>query len=248
MRVAPLLLAAHRRNDIVGAVHVVVGRRRDVGPVRLDVGEMQAPWLVAGLADEVDAAPRHVGRLGVLLLHPRRLARVPHRPAGRELVVVALRRVGPVVPRVLARVSLFVEVAVIARRFGSICPAGPRACMPSSRSYGSKPHSATRTPMIEPDRCQAAPCLRCRRPCGSCRPARSARRAGGSNRPWSFRRPQRDAVPVRAMRLHVAAGVGAHARGAADRRLHIGAREPHAARSQPVDVRCFQRRMTGQDR
>ena len=30
-------------------VHAVVGRRRDVGPVRLDVGEVQAPGLVAGL-------------------------------------------------------------------------------------------------------------------------------------------------------------------------------------------------------
>ena len=34
----------------LGAVHGVVGRRRDVGPVRLDVGEVQAPWPVAGLA------------------------------------------------------------------------------------------------------------------------------------------------------------------------------------------------------
>ena len=42
---------------------------------------------------------------------------------------------------------------------------------------------------------------------------------------------QRPAVPVRAVRAHVAAGVEAHARGAADRRLHIGFREAHAARA-----------------
>ena len=56
---------------------------------------------------------------------------------------------------------------------------------------------------------------------------------------------QRPAVPVRAVRAHVAAGVEAHPRGAADRRLHIGVGEAHAAPRHRVDVRRLQRRMAG---
>jgi hypothetical protein len=56
--------------------------------------------------------------------------------------------------------------------------------------------------------------------------------------------PQREAVPVRAVRAHVAPGVKAHPRRPADRRLHIGTIEAHAARCQRVDVRRLQMRMT----
>jgi hypothetical protein len=37
-----------------------------------------------------------------------------------------------------------------------------------------------------------------------------------------FADAQRPAIPVRAMRAHIAAGIEGHARGAANRRLHIG--------------------------
>src|SRR5258706_16399984 len=47
------------------------------------------------------------------------------------------------------------------------------------------------------------------------------------------------------MRAHIAAGIEGHPRGTADRRLHIGVREAHAELCQPVDIRCFQRRMAG---
>ena len=57
--------------------------------------------------------------------------------------------------------------------------------------------------------------------------------------------PQRPAVPVRAVRAHVAAGVEPHPRRAADRRLHIGVGEPHAALGHRVDVRRLQRRVAG---
>ena len=48
--VIEFLGAAHDRNAILDAVHVVVGRRRDIGPVRLDVAEVQEPRVVALLA------------------------------------------------------------------------------------------------------------------------------------------------------------------------------------------------------
>ena len=56
---------------------------------------------------------------------------------------------------------------------------------------------------------------------------------------------QRPAVPVRAVRAHVAAGIERHPRRAADRRLHIGVREAHAALGHRVDVRRLQDGVAG---
>ncbi|MHC2742940.1 hypothetical protein ACVMFA_008737 [Bradyrhizobium liaoningense] len=56
---------------------------------------------------------------------------------------------------------------------------------------------------------------------------------------------QRPAVPMRAVRAHVAPGVERHPRGPTDRRLHIGVGEQHAALCHGVDVRCLQRGMAG---
>ena len=56
---------------------------------------------------------------------------------------------------------------------------------------------------------------------------------------------QRPAVPVRAVRAHVAAGVERHPRRAADRRLHIGVRETHAALRHRIDVRRLQHGVSG---
>jgi hypothetical protein len=54
---------------------------------------------------------------------------------------------------------------------------------------------------------------------------------------------QWEPVPVRPMRAHVPPGVEAHPRRPADRRLHIGAVEPHAACRERVDVRGLQMRV-----
>jgi len=54
---------------------------------------------------------------------------------------------------------------------------------------------------------------------------------------------ERDEVPARAVCMHVAPGVVAHPRGAADRRLRVRAVEDHAARRQTVDVRGVQARV-----
>src|SRR5581483_4255019 len=51
------------------------------------------------------------------------------------------------------------------------------------------------------------------------------------------------AVPRRAVRLHVAAGIGAHPRRAADRRLHMRPGEAHAAPGEAVDMRRREMRM-----
>ncbi len=83
-RMAMILLglASDRRRDIIRAIHVVIGSRRHQRPVRLDVGQMQHPRPLAGLADELQRAVGHIGRLGVLFCDPRRQARMAQRPAG----------------------------------------------------------------------------------------------------------------------------------------------------------------------
>ena len=60
-----------------------------------------------------------------------------------------------------------------------------------------------------------------------------------------FADAQRPAVPVRAVRAHVAAGIERHPRRAADRRLHIGVGKQHAALGHRIDVRRLQDRVSG---
>ena len=57
-------------------------RRRDVGPVRLHVGQMQHPRRSALRADPVEREVRHVGGLGMRLGDARRQVHVSHLPAG----------------------------------------------------------------------------------------------------------------------------------------------------------------------
>ena len=162
-------------------------------------------------------------------------------PAVLQRAVRRPRRSSPSAPTGSARRS---RAGADSRR--SAGAADPSGCRPSSRSYGSKPHCATCTPMIESG---AMP--------SSLHAFEIGRHVGLADQHIAHadlleviaqRRladAQRPAVPVRAVRAHVAAGVEAHARGAADRRLHVGAREAHAARRQRVDVRRLQRRMPG---
>ena len=58
-----------------------------------------------------------------------------------------------------------------------------------------------------------------------------------------LRDAQGDIVPVRAVGGHVAAGIGAHAAGAANGRLAVGMPEQHALCGQRVQGRGLQRRM-----
>jgi hypothetical protein len=60
-----------------------------------------------------------------------------------------------------------------------------------------------------------------------------------------FADAKRPAVPVRTVRAHVTAGIERHPRRPADRRLHIGVREQHAAFGHSIDVRRLQDRVPG---
>ena len=43
MRILAFVIAPIRQDDIAGFVHVVIGRGREIRPVRLDVRQVQAP-------------------------------------------------------------------------------------------------------------------------------------------------------------------------------------------------------------
>jgi hypothetical protein len=83
---AALGFAAHHGQAVLGAEHRVVGRRGDVGPVRLHVGQVQHPGSVALMLHEADRHIGGVGRLAVLFPHAGREARVAHLPAGQRAV------------------------------------------------------------------------------------------------------------------------------------------------------------------
>ena len=241
MRVAALILRAHGGEHVAGPVHGVVGRGRDVGPVRLDVGEVQAPGAVARLGHEVHGAARHVGSLGVLLLHAGRLPRMPHGPARRQRVALALCGIGPVVPRVVAGVALAVEIAVVARELRVVAAIGAGGVQAIVALVGVEAalrhaHADNRV------RVDAQP-LHALDVGTHVRLADQSRLHPERAQVVAERHlphVQRDAVPGGAVRANVAAGVEAHARGTADRRLHVGAGEAHAAGGQGVDVGCMQ--------
>ena len=237
MGIAPLLLGAHHGQHVAGPVHGVVRRGRDVGPVRLDVGEVQAPWVVTDLGHELHGAPRHVGCLGVLLLHARGLAGVPHGPARGQCIAVALRSVGPIVPGVVAAIALVVEVAVVARHLRVVAAVGALRVQPIVALEGVEAAlgNAHADDGVGID---AEP--------GHALGVGAHVRLADQRRAYA-QRPQvvtqrhladleRHRVPHRAVRLHVAPRVEAHARRPAHRRLHIGPREAHTPRRQPVDV------------
>ncbi|CUI26918.1 Uncharacterised protein [Achromobacter xylosoxidans] len=85
MRAGQFLAVAPHRQALVGRVALVVGRRRHVGPVRLDVAQVQHPGLAAALLHEAQRLVGHVGGFGVRLGHARRQVRVAHVPAADHL-------------------------------------------------------------------------------------------------------------------------------------------------------------------
>ena len=177
----------------------------------------------------------HVGRLGVFVRNARRLVGMRQQPAVQQLAIRAFARICPLLPWVRGLKALLAQDS---------CHSAGSANTGRRDAARRRAHRA---------RSRIATCARRSRDCGSMPsraiPSRSAiiwvlptsTLRTPISRKWSPKRrladPQRNAVPGRAVRAHVAAGVGAHPRGAADGRLHIGPREADAARCELVDVR-----------
>ena len=239
MLVQKFRLVAIERQAIGGAVQRVVGRGRHVGPVRLDVAEMEEPRLVAHILDEAHGFARHVGGLGMLLGDTRRQMHVAHVPA-RQLV--AIRTVGRdhvVAPWIVGIVAVRAQIGGIAalvagRRMAVIAVELLEAAGPHQ---GGQRRAAFDAVALQPVGVGQHMGLAGQRHAD----------AGGQQvvADGLFAQAERHAVPGGAVTEHVAAGVIGHARGAADAGLHIGAREQHAALAEAVDGRRFEVRMAG---
>src|SRR5215471_2480726 len=100
-------------HDMLGAVHITIRRRRDIGPVWFDVAQMQAPGTCTGLVNVLYGTISHVGRFGVCFGDPRWQVGVAHIPATQHLTVWSLNRVGKIVPGVVADIASGAQVTVI---------------------------------------------------------------------------------------------------------------------------------------
>ena len=223
-------------------VHAGVGLGRDVGPVRLDVGQMQAPRpaVVFRLRDEIHRAPRHVGRLGMLVRHARGLVGVHQQPAVLQSRRPRPRRNWPSAPTdwrrrsragadncrrpdaAAGRMQAVVALIGLEAAFRHVhADDGVRGDAEILQAFEVGRHMRLADQHVaDADLLQVI----------------AERRLADAQRP---------AVPVRAVRAHVAAGIERHPRGAADRRLHIGVRKPHAAPGHRVDVRRLQHGVAG---
>ncbi len=231
MLVDQFALVAIERQAILGPVHLVIGRRRHVGPVRLDVAEMQEPRFVAHVLDEAHGLARHVGGLGMLLGDARRQVHVAHLPA-RHRTVGPVGRDHVVAPRIVGIVALLAQVVGIAallarRRMAVVAVELLEAAGAHERRDRRAAFDAVALQAVEVGQHVSL----------------ARQRHADAGRPQVvadglLAQGQRHAVPGGAVREHVAAGVVAHARGAADTRLHIGAREQHAPGRQRIDGRA----------
>ena len=240
MRVPALVLVPVRGDDGIGAVEAVIGRGRDIGPVRLDVGEMEAPGLLALLADELHRPPGHVGRLGMLGLHARRQRGVAQIPAGELFPVGPLGRVGEIVPGVGAVVAALPQPAVIGKvRIDADVGMQPVVPLIRLEAAFRKQHAGIAC-RVDAEPLHALPVGGHMRLADQ-RRAQSERTQPVAEREFAHR--QRHVVPGGAVAEHVAPGIEGHPRRAADRRLAIGAGEARSFRCQPVQMRRLQRRM-----
>ena len=240
MRVPPLGLAAHRGQHVARPVHRVIGRGRDVGPVRLDVRQVQHPGPVAGLAHEVDGAIGGVGRLAVRLGHGRGQPGPAHLPAAADLAARAAARIGEVVPGVVRCIAALAQpVAVgVAADLEARRPDAVVARIGLEAAVHREQARALRDVQAQARRAFGVG-LHVR--LADQRAAHAVRAQMVAERLLAHR--QRHEVPHRAVAAHVAPGVGRHARGAADRALHEGSVEAQAARGERVDVRRVQARV-----
>ena len=195
---------------------------------------MQAPRpaVVLGLRDEIHRAPRHVGRLRVLLGHARSLVGVHQQPAVLQFAIRGHAGIGPMLPRVVGVVAMLAQIIVVVRT-RSTCGMQAVVALIGLEAAFRHMHADDRV-RRDPEIFQAF---------------QIGRHVGLADQHVAhadllemiaerrFADAQRPAVPVRAVRTHVAAGIERHPRGAADRRLHIGIREQHATLRHRIDIR-----------
>ncbi len=176
----------------------------------------------------------------MFLGHPGRPVGIFHQPTRNQFAVVAVGRVGPCLPRVVAVQPLFAQILIV-RRVLVVVAVRMHAVIALERSKAAfrGVHTDDRF------RVDAEPLhalgigdhvgLADQHAVDSDFPQVIAQRRLAD--------PQREAVPRRAVAAHIASGIEAHTRRTADGRLYVGAVKSHTTFGQAVDVRGLQGRM-----
>src|ERR1700676_1340840 len=117
MRLLAFFLRTNSRQYVTGAIYAGGGFRCDIGPVRFDIGQMQAPWaaVLFRLGDEVHRAACHVGRLGMLIRDAGGLVGMDEERAVLQRSVFGRAGIGPVLPGILGVVSVLAQVGIVSR-------------------------------------------------------------------------------------------------------------------------------------
>ncbi len=205
--------------------------------MRLDVREVQAPVapVLCRFVDKLHRPASRVRRLRMLLGDARRLVAMRQQPA-----IAVIGRIGPFLPRVLAIEPVAAQVIVISRPLLRVALwMQPVVALVGFETALRQMH-AERRAGIDAEPLHAGQIGRHMRLADQHGAHAELREMVAQCR---LADAQREAVPIGAVRAHVAAGVKAHPRRPAHRRLHIGAVEAHAARRQRIDVRRLHVRM-----
>ena len=237
----PLILRPDRGQHVLGSVHVVVGRGYDVGPVRLDQGEVAEPGPVrVGRFHEFLRPPDHVGRFAVFFGNVGRPVGVLEQPAGQQLALIAQRRIGKVFPGVLGRVALIAQVLLIV----GLAPLRPVGVQAVVALKGHKPTLRHTDPDLRL-RINAQPlhAFHVSPHMGLAHQHRIDPNGPQVIAQRQLAHAQRHLIVGRTMTAHVAPRIGAHPARPTDGRLDVSVGKPKPPLSDPVDVRCVQMRM-----
>ena len=241
MRVLALAVGAHRRHHVIAGVERVVGGGGKIGPVRLDVAQVQAPApVVRGLLDELDGPVGGERGLRMRFRHPRRPAGVSHAPAAHAPPVLPGGAVRVQLPGIVTGVALAAQVVVVSQagREDGIGVEPLQLLERLEAAVDDRPADAG--VRVHPEAGQRGTGA------GHLHLADQHRRETEIPHVVSqgqLPRLERVLVGHRAVRGHVAAGVDAGPGRTAQRRLAVGAGEPHPAGGEPVDVRGLQVRV-----
>ncbi len=123
MRVVQLSRIAHHRQIAVRPIHIMIGGRHNIGPVRLDIGEMAqeglAVWLAAPLFQKINHLAGQPGGFRILLADIGWQAGIFIGPARGDIASLINAGIGIIMPRIFAVIALLPQILHIGELPGS---------------------------------------------------------------------------------------------------------------------------------